>query len=190
MLPNLPPATLAHLAGGAWITAGEPVVLLGDSGTGKTHLLIALGTAAAEHGRRVRYITTAGLVNELVEAADPICPAEPFDAEQLLFLLYTSGTTGKPKGAMHRHASIRDVADLYGSSVLGVAPGDRCLSVPKLFFAYGLGNSCFFPLAAGATEYQPLTDREAGFRTAAVVDPFGNILGLMYNPHYLEMLRR
>ena len=45
-------------------------MLLGDSGTGKTHLLIALGTAAAEAGRRVRYITTAALVNELVEAAD------------------------------------------------------------------------------------------------------------------------
>ncbi len=50
--------------------AGEPLVLLGDSGTGKTHLLIGLGTAAAEQGRRVRYITTAALVNELVEAAD------------------------------------------------------------------------------------------------------------------------
>ncbi len=69
-LPSLPPATLAHLAGGTWIDAGEPVVLLGDSGTGKTHLLIGLGTAAAEAGRRVRYVTTASLVNELVEAAD------------------------------------------------------------------------------------------------------------------------
>ena len=45
-------------------------MLLGDSGTGKTHLLIGLGTAAAEAGRRVRYVTTAALVNELVEAAD------------------------------------------------------------------------------------------------------------------------
>ena len=70
MLPDLPPATLAHLAAGAWIEAGEPLVLLGDSGTGKTHLLIALGTAAAEQGRRVRYVTTAALVNELAEAAD------------------------------------------------------------------------------------------------------------------------
>lgn len=42
--------------------------------------------------------------------------------------------------------------------------------------------------AMGAREYEPLTDREAGFRTASVVDPFGNILGIMYNPHYLEML--
>lgn len=69
-LPDLPPGTLGHLASGAWIDAGEPLVLLGDSGTGKTHLLIALGTAAAEQGRRVRYVTTAALVNELVEAAD------------------------------------------------------------------------------------------------------------------------
>src|SRR5689334_11175003 len=65
--------------------------------------------------------------------------------------LYTSGTTGRPKGAMHRHASIRDVARCYGTGVLGITPEDRCLSVPKLFFAYGLGNSCFFPLASGAT---------------------------------------
>lgn len=69
-VPDLPPATLAHLASCTWIDAGQPLVLLGDSGTGKTHLLIALGTAAAEQGRRVRYVTTAALVNELVEAAD------------------------------------------------------------------------------------------------------------------------
>lgn len=69
-IADLPPATLAHLATGAWIEAGEPLVLLGDSGTGKSHLLIALGTAAAEQGRRVRYVTTAALVNELAEAAD------------------------------------------------------------------------------------------------------------------------
>jgi DNA replication protein DnaC len=63
-------ATLATLAARAWIDAGEPVVLLGDSGTGKTHLLIGLGLAAFEQGRRVRYATTAQLVNELAEAAD------------------------------------------------------------------------------------------------------------------------
>ncbi|QKW37109.1 benzoate-CoA ligase family protein [Actinomadura sp. NAK00032] len=65
--------------------------------------------------------------------------------------LYTSGTTGKPKGAMHRHANIRHVVETYGRQVLGITPEDRCYSVAKLFFAYGIGNSLFFPLAVGAT---------------------------------------
>lgn len=65
--------------------------------------------------------------------------------------LYTSGTTGKPKGAMHRHANIRLVCDTYGTQVLGITQEDRCLSVAKLFFAYGIGNSMFFPLSVGAT---------------------------------------
>src|SRR4051812_33256763 len=65
--------------------------------------------------------------------------------------LYTSGTTGLPKAAIHRHASIRSVCETYGAQVLGIRPDDLCLSVPKLFFAYGIGNSCFFPLSAGAS---------------------------------------
>jgi DNA replication protein DnaC len=69
-VPTISAATLGHLAAGGYMDAGEPVVLLGDSGTGKSHLLIGLGLAACEQGRRVRYVTTAQLVNELVEAAD------------------------------------------------------------------------------------------------------------------------
>lgn len=68
--PSIEPAALATLERGAWIDAGQPVVLLGDSGTGKSHILIGLGLAAAEQGRRVRYVTTAALANELAEAAD------------------------------------------------------------------------------------------------------------------------
>jgi len=68
--PTIPPATLASLTALAWVSAGEPVVLLGDPGTGKSHLLIGLGMAACEEGLRVRYVTAAGLVNELAEAAD------------------------------------------------------------------------------------------------------------------------
>ena len=69
-VPTITAATLGHLAAGHYMDAGEPIVLLGDSGTGKSHLLIGLGLAACEQGRRVRYATTAQLVNELVEAAD------------------------------------------------------------------------------------------------------------------------
>lgn len=52
---------------------------------------------------------------------------------------------------MHRHGAIRDVCETYAAGVLGVGADDRCFSVARLFFAYGLGNSLFFPLAAGAT---------------------------------------
>jgi DNA replication protein DnaC len=68
--PAVPAALIHTLARSGWVAAGQPVCLIGDSGTGKTHLLIGLGTAAAENGYKVRYVTAAGLVNELVEAAD------------------------------------------------------------------------------------------------------------------------
>jgi benzoate-CoA ligase family protein len=66
------------------------------------------------------------------------------------FWLYTSGTTGTPKGAMHRHGSVPVACETYGRQVLGIRPDDRCLSAAKAFFAYGLGNSVLFPLSAGA----------------------------------------
>jgi benzoate-CoA ligase family protein len=66
------------------------------------------------------------------------------------FWLYTSGTTGSPKAAMHRHGAVQVVCETYGQQVLGIRPDDRCLSAAKAFFAYGLGNSVLFPLSAGA----------------------------------------
>jgi DNA replication protein DnaC len=68
--PNINPAVIATLASGAFIDAGTPICMIGDPGTGKSHLLIGTGIAACEAGRRVRYVTCAALVNELVEAAD------------------------------------------------------------------------------------------------------------------------
>ncbi len=68
--PAINPATINTLAGCGWVTKGQSLCLIGDSGTGKTHLLIGLGTAAAHAGHKVRYVLTAKLVNELVEAAD------------------------------------------------------------------------------------------------------------------------
>jgi benzoate-CoA ligase family protein len=88
--------------------------------------------------------------------------------------LYTSGTTGTPKAAMHRHIDIKIVAENYGRRVLGIGPGDRCLSVAKLFFAYGIGNSLFFPLAAGATALlEPSRPSPALFATRGATVLFG-----------------
>ncbi|MCL2394228.1 MAG: AMP-binding protein, partial [Acidimicrobiaceae bacterium] len=72
-------------------------------------------------------------------------------ADSTGFWLYTSGTTGRPKGAVHRHGDIRAVAATYGRSILGIGRDDICYSVAKLFFAFGLGNTLFFPLAVGAS---------------------------------------
>ena len=68
--PAINPATINTLAGCGWVSRGESLCLIGDSGTGKSHLLIALGTEAAHAGHRVRYVLAAKLVNELAEAAD------------------------------------------------------------------------------------------------------------------------
>ncbi|MGD9529947.1 MAG: IS21-like element helper ATPase IstB [Dehalococcoidia bacterium] len=62
------PATIATLATGSWVITGSPICLIGDSRTGKSHLLIGLGIAAAEAGHRVRYVLASRLVNELAEA--------------------------------------------------------------------------------------------------------------------------
>jgi benzoate-CoA ligase family protein len=75
----------------------------------------------------------------------------PTWADSPALWLYTSGTTGMPKAAMHRHGSIQAVCSCYAEPVLGITPDDLCFSVPKLFFAYGLGNSLFFPLSVGAS---------------------------------------
>ncbi|MDH6493703.1 DNA replication protein DnaC [Streptomyces sp. SAI-127] len=69
-IPNIDAATINTLATCEWVCKGHPLCLIGDSGTGKSHLLIALGTEAAMKGYRVKYVLATKLVNELVEAAD------------------------------------------------------------------------------------------------------------------------
>ncbi len=117
--------------------------------------------AAVDAAPEVRHVVLDGPVDFVARSSVAVHPwselSVPGDASYQTWAdspalwLYTSGTTGRPKGAMHRHDSIRLVASCYGDGVLGVGPGDRCLSVAKLFFAYGIGNSCFFPLAAGGS---------------------------------------
>jgi benzoate-CoA ligase family protein len=86
-------------------------------------------------------------------------------AETPGFWLYTSGTTGQPKGAIHRHGDVRFAAETYARTVLGIGDQDVCYSVAKLFFAFGLGNSLIFPLSVGASSVidpDPPTPGRAG----------------------------
>ncbi|MGY1710575.1 benzoate-CoA ligase family protein [Geodermatophilus sp. SYSU D00758] len=81
---------------------------------------------------------------------DAVAEPYPTIADSPAFWLYTSGTTGTPKGAMHRHGSLRDTAETYARDVLAIGPDDVTFSVAKFFFAYGLGNTMTFPFSVGA----------------------------------------
>ncbi|MCP4959714.1 MAG: benzoate-CoA ligase family protein [Actinomycetia bacterium] len=83
-------------------------------------------------------------------AADEMAVAPTTRQSQALWL-YSSGTTGTPKGVIHLHGNLPATVDTFATEVLGIGPDDRCLSIAKLFFAYGLGNSLTFPFAVGAT---------------------------------------
>ncbi|NNN19786.1 MAG: benzoate-CoA ligase family protein [Acidimicrobiaceae bacterium] len=78
-------------------------------------------------------------------------PTAKTGADSPGFWLYSSGTTGSPKGVMHRQKALEVTAVNYGTSVIKIQPEDRCLSAAKLFFAFGLGNSLTFPFSVGAT---------------------------------------
>ena len=75
----------------------------------------------------------------------------PTTADDMCFWLYTSGTTGAPKSAVHLHGHLIATADLYAGPILGMSADDIVYSAAKIFFAYGLGNSLTFPMVVGAT---------------------------------------
>jgi benzoate-CoA ligase len=107
----------------------------------------------------VRHVVVVGEIDgdrcvdfsRLVESADPRIETEPTSCDAPAFWLYSSGSTGKPKACVHLQHDMVVCADAYARGVLGIDASDRCFSVAKLFFAYGLGNAMYFPLAVGAT---------------------------------------
>lgn len=107
----------------------------------------------------LRHVITVGAVDDrrwidfdaLLDEGSTELVAEPTSSDAPAFWLYSSGSTGHPKGCVHLQHDMAVCAEAYARGVLGIEPSDRCFSVAKLFFAYGLGNAMYFPLAAGAT---------------------------------------
>ena len=103
--------------------------------------------------RRVRQATRTATRNSPTNSqseSDSFATAATH-ADEPAFWLYSSGSTGMPKGVRHLHSNLAATAETYAKQVLGIREDDVCLSAAKLFFAYGLGNALTFPMSVGAT---------------------------------------
>lgn len=87
----------------------------------------------------------------VLESADKTRVTASTKPDDVCFWLYTSGTTGSPKGVVHLHSHLAPTADLYAIPILNISEHDVVFSAAKLFFAYGLGNALTFPMAVGAS---------------------------------------
>jgi benzoate-CoA ligase len=130
----------------------------------------ALGAASS-----LRHVLVAGdhgsflSWQDHVDAASADLDAAPTSRDDPAFWLYSSGSTGPPKGAVHLQHDMFVCAETYAKQVLGIRATDRVFSAAKLFFAYGLGNAGYFPLSVGAQSvlFAPRPTPEAVFEVIA-----------------------
>lgn len=144
-----------------WMTAQDYEYLLTDS---KARVMIVHESVVPEmqkvwdHPRHLKHVLVVGgpvgrakSFELVVSQAAKELDAEPTRPEDVAMWLYTSGSTGFPKGAVHLHRDMITITDLFVKPVLGMGEDDICFSASKLFFAYGLGNSLYFPFRFGAS---------------------------------------
>ena len=140
------------------MTAKDYTYMLGDSRAKIVLVSAALrekveqAVAALDHPPRVLVVGGEDdALEPLLAAAAPALEPAPTTPDDVAFWLYSSGSTGAPKGTLHLHRSPVTTAVLFAEAILGLGPDDVVYSAAKLFFAYGLGNALTFPLWAGAT---------------------------------------
>jgi benzoate-CoA ligase family protein len=90
-------------------------------------------------------------LQKLLDESSPELEAEQTTKDDAAFWMYSSGSTGFPKGCVHLHHDMVVCAELYAKNILKITENDRFFSVAKLFFAYGMGNGLYFSLSVGAT---------------------------------------
>src|ERR1051326_8442981 len=119
-------------------------------------LLVEAGPALAQ-ARWLKHVLVAGgsagpylSYEERVAKASSRLDAAPTSRDEPAFWLYSSGSTGFPKGAVHLHHDMVVCAETFAKQVVGYRATDKVYSAAKLFFAYGLGNAGYFPMAVGA----------------------------------------
>jgi benzoate-CoA ligase family protein len=144
-----------------WMAAKDYEYLLNDS---RARAVIIHASAVPELDKirdRPRFLKSVIVVGDpkgkalsyddlLARASDKLT-AEATSRDDVCFWGYTSGSTGAPKGAVHLQHDMITITDLFVKPVLGMTQDDLCFSASKLFFAYGLGNSLYFPFRFGAS---------------------------------------
>ena len=151
------------------LTAEQYAYILGDSRASAIVVEAPLAKALLPVLDRLSHLRTIILVNagaddrlafagrdvhdftELLEGASPTLFHAPTLSDEIAFWMYTSGSTGEPKGVKHVHTTLMAAARLMGQRVIGIREDDIVFSAAKLFFSYGMGNAMAFPMSVGAT---------------------------------------
>jgi benzoate-CoA ligase family protein len=127
-----------------------------DNWPASLEVVAIVGESASETHDRERAVAETLAARTLLcweeqcERASSRCATHPTAPTDPAFFLYTSGSGGQPKAAIHRHEDMLHTSRGYAHDVLGIRPDDITYSVSKLFFAYGLGNGMYFPFSVGA----------------------------------------
>ena len=163
------------------LAPGEIVALLGQNGAGKSTLIQIV---AGVH-------PPGSYEGEMSFLGRPFRPAGAAEAAAAGVALVPQEVSVVPDLSVAENICLNDQPTSWGLIDRRYAPPDAAAG-PGGAVAYWHVDDVAAALerlrSMGATDYQPLTEREAGFATAAVVDPFGNVLGLMHSPHWLAQL--
>jgi benzoate-CoA ligase len=154
-------AGVVPIAANTLLTAADYDFMLGDSRASALIVSEALWPqfeAIVGKHKHLKHVIVSGsdakgrlrLADLMAKASAQFEPAST-TADDMCFWLYSSGSTGAPKGTVHLHSHLIQTAELYARGVLGIREDDLVFSAAKLFFAYGLGNGLTFPMSVGAT---------------------------------------